>query len=121
MMMTRYLLIKPTIKPLNDVRSCLSTSSPDNPSRDIVKSFIDENFGDEFSTLKEANLTDFNPNPTFLNSISDEHLKGFGSKVHSYWDQLARVQDLFRIMRWVCYIHATGQTQVCLSLAEDFQ
>lgn len=59
------------------------------PTRAQIKTFLQNNFkdGDE---LENWNLTDFNPNPPFLNRVQNETLKEFARKIVAIWPTLAR-------------------------------
>ncbi|KAJ1675707.1 hypothetical protein EV182_000737 [Spiromyces aspiralis] len=84
---------KPTKRPVTQVLEAFA-KLPENPSKETLSRFVNENFGDEFSIIKPANLSDFRPDPNFLGSIASDLLRGFGAEVHSYWGELVRVQDL---------------------------
>ena len=52
--------------------------------------FVDTNFRGEGLELEAMALQNFNPNPPFLNNVTDPLLKAFSQTVHGFWTQLIR-------------------------------
>ncbi|OLY80052.1 Trehalase [Smittium mucronatum] len=83
---------KPTLKPESKIIRAFK-ALPHPPQKSDIKSFVDENFGDENSLLKTANLSDWKEHPSFLDSIKDIKYKSFAANIHKKWKDLAKVQD----------------------------
>ncbi|ORY08311.1 glycoside hydrolase [Basidiobolus meristosporus CBS 931.73] len=78
-----------TKRPVNEVLTAFF-KLPRNATRKTLKKFVEENFVNNENDLQAAELPDFNPNPTFLQHIKDQYLRGFASYVHSFWKTLTR-------------------------------
>ena len=81
----------PTSKPLAQVVESFY-KLPKNVSKEELKAFIRDNFVSAETALQSANLTEWKPDPTFLNKLSPT-LKSFGADVHSVWKQLIRTAN----------------------------
>ncbi|EJC98505.1 trehalase [Fomitiporia mediterranea MF3/22] len=55
-----------------------------------IVDFVDTNFRGEGLELEATALSNFNPNPPFLNNVTDSLVKSFSQTVHGFWTQLAR-------------------------------
>ncbi|ORY93580.1 Six-hairpin glycosidase-like protein [Syncephalastrum racemosum] len=77
---------KPTSKPLNDVLSAFNALG-DNPSKDKVQSFVNDNFLEEGTELRPVNLT-VKADLPLLDTIDDLTYRGWASQVHQYWANL---------------------------------
>ncbi|KAI0265670.1 glycoside hydrolase [Gloeopeniophorella convolvens] len=81
-------------KPTNsDEQSVLAAFAPinsTNATEGDVLNFVDNNFRGEGLELEAQAISNFNPNPAFLNNVTDPLLKGFAQIVHGYWTQLIR-------------------------------
>jgi len=55
-----------------------------------IEAFVEENFLGEGLNIEAATIPNFNPNPAFLQNISDPVVRGWLQIVHGYWASLAR-------------------------------
>ena len=55
-----------------------------------VLQFVDTNFKGEGLELEGVALDDFNPNPAFLNNVTDPFVRAWAVIVNSFWPTLAR-------------------------------
>ncbi|KAG2009792.1 trehalase [Coprinopsis cinerea AmutBmut pab1-1] len=80
---------KPTSKPpqevLNDFRN-IST----NTTYGQVVAFLEEAFSGEGLELEPLTLQNFNPEPAFLNNVTNPLVRAFSQAVHTFWTQLIR-------------------------------
>ncbi|PVU96954.1 hypothetical protein BB561_000869 [Smittium simulii] len=83
---------KPTLKPEAEVLAAFAKLG-DNPTKDQIRSFVTQNFGDEDSLLKTADLKEWKESPRFLDTIKDKYIRGFADSVNKIWKDLIRVQD----------------------------
>ncbi|KAI0060461.1 glycoside hydrolase family 37 protein [Artomyces pyxidatus] len=81
---------KPTDSSPQSVLSAFSSINSTNATEGSVLTFVDSNFRGEGLELEAQALPNFNPNPPFLNNVTDPLLKGFSSIVNGYWTQLIR-------------------------------
>ena len=63
---------------------------PDNPSKDKVFKFVNDNFLPAGNDLEEWSPADWNENPKFIDRIKDANLKDFASKLNALWKKLGR-------------------------------
>lgn len=63
---------------------------PDNPSKDQVFKFVNDNFLPAGNDLEEWSPADWNENPEFIDRIKDANLKEFASKLNALWKKLGR-------------------------------
>lgn len=63
--------------------------SDDNPSLDDIKHFVDQHF-EQDNEFEEVELKDFNPTPSFIDTIIDPEVKQFTINLISIWPMLAR-------------------------------
>lgn len=79
--------------------------SDDNPSLEDVKHFVQQHF-EEDNEFEEVELQDFNPMPSFIETIFDPDVKTFAINLINIWPMLARqvkkeveeAQDLYSII-----------------------
>ncbi len=81
---------KPTSKPSVQVILNFQTMDNSSLSEGGIVSFLDNDFRGEGLELEAVALDNFNPNPAFLNNITDPLLKAWSQTVHGYWTQLIR-------------------------------
>ncbi|KAJ1719533.1 hypothetical protein LPJ53_005725 [Coemansia erecta] len=89
---------KPTKRPVKQVLAAFEAIGGINATREALKEFVSENFGEEGQELKQVDdLPQFDPNPKFLEKVHDPLLREFGRTVHGYWKTLVREQDLTKL------------------------
>ncbi|KAG2069034.1 glycoside hydrolase family 37 protein [Suillus decipiens] len=81
---------KPTSKSSQQVLADFNNFNVSTVTEGQIVNFVDNDFLGEGLELEAAALTNFNPNPAFLNNVTDPLLKAFAQTVHTYWTQLAR-------------------------------
>ncbi|OJA18271.1 hypothetical protein AZE42_04995 [Rhizopogon vesiculosus] len=81
---------KPTSKSSQQVLADFNTFNLSTVTEDDMLNFVDTDFLGEGLELEAVALPNFNPNPAFLNNVTDPLLKAFAQTVHGYWTQLAR-------------------------------
>ncbi|KAI0763541.1 glycoside hydrolase [Trametes elegans] len=90
---------KPTSKSSQQVLSDFEKiNNSSSVTEGAIVDFLDNDFRGEGLELEPVALASFNPEPAFLNNVSDPLVKGFSQTVHGYWTQLIR---------------ATNQTALC--------
>ncbi|XP_055694077.1 trehalase isoform X1 [Lutzomyia longipalpis] len=60
------------------------------PTREQIRNFVDENFEKEGSEFEPWTPTDWHQNPKFLDNIRDAKLKEFGRELNDLWLKLGR-------------------------------
>lgn len=80
---------KPTRGPLNETLQTFA-SLGNNLTVGQVEGFVNNSFKGEGLELSQVALEGFNPNPAFLDTISDPIYQGWMSVVNSYWTLLIR-------------------------------
>lgn len=65
-------------------------NSTANATEQQIVTFVDTHFRGEGLELEALALSSFNPNPTFLENVSDPLVKAFAQTVHGFWTQLIR-------------------------------
>lgn len=82
---------KPTVPSSQQVLTDFqNVTSSGNPTEGAVLDFVDKDFKGEGLELEAVAITNFNPNPAFLNNVTDPLIKAWAQTVHGYWTQLAR-------------------------------
>ncbi|TFK27682.1 trehalase [Coprinopsis marcescibilis] len=79
----------PTSKPAREVLNDFQNISTGTTYGQIV-TFLENDFTGEGLELQALALPSFNPNPAFLNNVSDPLCRGFSQAVHGFWTQLIR-------------------------------
>ncbi|KAJ1729036.1 hypothetical protein LPJ72_005187 [Coemansia sp. Benny D160-2] len=86
---------KPTLRPAKQVLEAFERIGGRNATKEDLKKFVDENFGETEAELKAVvDLPELDPNPPFLNNVTDKLLRAYGAVVNGYWKTLVRKQDL---------------------------
>ncbi|KAF5270983.1 hypothetical protein FQA39_LY18856 [Lamprigera yunnana] len=67
----------------------LKAETNNKPTKAQIEQFVWDHF-EKGNELENHNLTDFNPNPAFINKISNETVKEFTQNLLNIWPQLAR-------------------------------
>ena len=83
---------KPTNKSSFDVLSDF-TALPSPRTFKAVADFVNSDFRGEGLELQALPLPSFNPDPPFLNNVSDGVLRAWAQTVHGYWKLLIRKTD----------------------------
>jgi alpha,alpha-trehalase len=83
---------KPTSKSSQQVLSDFQNISQPATYGQIV-SFVETDFTGEGQELEAVSLSNFNPNPPFLNNVRATLPKAFVQTVHGYWTQLIRATN----------------------------
>ncbi|KXN69246.1 glycoside hydrolase family 37 protein [Conidiobolus coronatus NRRL 28638] len=60
----------------------------DNPTKEQLQKFVDDHFNSPAFELTQYNITEYNPNPKFLDAVSDPGVKGFAKKINGFWSSL---------------------------------
>uniref|UniRef100_A0A1L8E1A3 Trehalase n=2 Tax=Nyssomyia neivai TaxID=330878 RepID=A0A1L8E1A3_9DIPT len=60
------------------------------PTRDQIRGFVEDNFDKEGSEFEPWTPTDWHQNPEFLNNVRDEKLREFGRELNGLWLKLGR-------------------------------
>ncbi|KAF7798296.1 hypothetical protein EIP86_009516 [Pleurotus ostreatoroseus] len=81
---------KPTSKSSQQVLSDFQAIDNSSVTEGGIVSFLDNDFRGEGLELEAVALASFNPNPAFLNNVTDPLLKAWSQIVHGYWTQLIR-------------------------------
>ncbi|KDQ62129.1 glycoside hydrolase family 37 protein [Jaapia argillacea MUCL 33604] len=81
---------KPTSKSSVQVLSDFAPLNRTNVTEGELVTFVDTDFKGEGLELEAIALTNFNPNPAFLNNVTDPLLKAWSQEVHTYWEDLIR-------------------------------
>ena len=81
---------KPTSKTSQQVLSDFQSIDNSSVTEGSIVSFLDNDFRGEGLELEAVALANFNPNPSFLNNVTDPLLKAWAQTVHGYWTQLIR-------------------------------
>ena len=82
---------KPTSKTSKEVLADFNNiTSGGNVTEGQIVNFVDADFRGEGLELEALALTKFNPDPAFLNNVSDPLLNAWSKTVHGYWTQLIR-------------------------------
>jgi alpha,alpha-trehalase len=86
---------KPTSKAPADVISAFNSSvgPSSSPSYQSVLSFAETNFQGEGRELEPIALTNFDPEPKFLDGVKDNVVKAWSQTVHGYWNSLIRTTN----------------------------
>lgn len=84
---------KPTSKTSQQVLSDFQNIDTSSLTEDAIVQFLDNDFKGEGLELEFANITNFNPNPAFLNNVTDPLLRAWSQTVHGYWTQLTRTTN----------------------------
>ncbi|KAH7884995.1 glycoside hydrolase family 37 protein [Phlebopus sp. FC_14] len=84
---------KPTSKSSQQVLADFAAFNLTTVTEGDLVNFVDNDFLGEGLELEGATLVNFNPNPAFLNNVTDPLLKAFAQTVHGYWTQLARTTN----------------------------
>jgi alpha,alpha-trehalase len=61
-----------------------------NPSKDEIQKWVEENFDKPGSELEIWKPTDYKENPEVLNKINDKELRNFAKKLNEIWEELGR-------------------------------
>jgi alpha,alpha-trehalase len=80
---------KPTSKSPQQVLSDFRNISQSATYGQIIN-FVETDFTGEGQELEAVSLSNFNPNPPFLNNVTATLPKAFVQTVHGYWTQLIR-------------------------------
>ncbi|KZT35404.1 glycoside hydrolase [Sistotremastrum suecicum HHB10207 ss-3] len=90
---SKTIVDKPTNKSsqavLNDFNAIAAPGLTAITENSIV-TFLGQDFRGEGLELEAQNLTNFNPNPAFLNNVTDPVMKAWTQTVHGYWTSLIR-------------------------------
>lgn len=81
---------KPTNKTSQVVLSDFNNLTSSVITEGAITQFVDTDFRGEGLELEALSLPSFNPNPPFLNNVTDPLLKVWTKTVHSFWTQLIR-------------------------------
>ena len=81
---------KPTSKSSQQVLADFQAINNSSLTEGAIVNFLDNDFRGEGMELEAVPLAKFNPNPAFLNNVSDPLLKAWAQTVHGYWTQLIR-------------------------------
>ncbi|OBZ71163.1 Trehalase [Grifola frondosa] len=81
---------KPTSKPSQQVLADFKAINNGSTTEGAIVTFLDDDFRGEGLELEAVELANFNPNPAFLNNVSDPLLKAWSQTVHGFWPQLIR-------------------------------
>ncbi|KAF9220247.1 glycoside hydrolase family 37 protein [Gyrodon lividus] len=84
---------KPTSKSSQQVLADFAAFNLSTVTEGDIVNFMENDFLGEGLELEGAALPEFNPNPSFLNNVTDPLLKAFAQTVHGYWTQLARTTN----------------------------
>lgn len=87
---------KPTSKSSREILNEFRNISSGTTHGQVVN-FIQQNFAAEGQELQALTLPNFNPNPSFLNNVTDTVVKGFAQAVHGFWTQLIRGTDSSKV------------------------
>ncbi|KAI8140238.1 Six-hairpin glycosidase-like protein [Fennellomyces sp. T-0311] len=77
---------KPTTKPVEEVLAAFEALG-EEPSEDSIRSFVEDNFGEEGTELKPVELT-IQDNIALFEKIDDLTYRGWATKIHQYWANL---------------------------------
>ncbi|PFH54014.1 glycoside hydrolase family 37 protein [Amanita thiersii Skay4041] len=80
---------KPTSKSSQEVLADFTNISTSTTFGQIVN-FVNSDFSGEGQELQALTLPNFNPNPAFLQNVSDPLLQVWAKTVHGFWTQLIR-------------------------------
>lgn len=64
--------------------------APDQPSKDQLQEWIEQNFDDVESEFENWIPDDFTKNPAVLNKINDKNFRSFASDLNGIWLDLGR-------------------------------
>ncbi|KAF9450542.1 glycoside hydrolase family 37 protein [Macrolepiota fuliginosa MF-IS2] len=81
---------KPTNKPSQQVLADFQKISSSNVTFDQIVSFVEQDFSGEGLELEALALPNFNPNPAFLNNVTNSLVRAWTQTVHGFWTQLIR-------------------------------
>ncbi|OCH84124.1 glycoside hydrolase family 37 protein [Obba rivulosa] len=81
---------KPTNKPSQQVLSDFNAISGSDTTEGDIVTFMDNDFRGEGLELEAVAEPNFNPNPSFLNNVSDPLIRAWSQTVHTFWTQLIR-------------------------------
>ena len=84
---------KPTSKGSQQVVADFKALFNASTTEGSIVTFLDSDFKGEGLELEAVALPTFNPNPAFLNNVTDPLLKAWAQTVHGYWTQLIRATN----------------------------
>lgn len=84
---------KPTSKTSQEVLADFQEVVNNSLTESAIVNFVNSDFSGEGLELEPVALTNFNPNPAFLNNVSDPLVKAWSQTVHGYWTQLIRATN----------------------------
>ncbi|XP_006462478.1 hypothetical protein AGABI2DRAFT_206816 [Agaricus bisporus var. bisporus H97] len=80
---------KPTSKSSQEVLAAFRNITNDTTYGQIID-FVEQNFGGEGRELEALTVPDFDPNPSFLQNVTNPLVQAWSKIVHGYWTQLIR-------------------------------
>ncbi|KAH7910486.1 glycoside hydrolase family 37 protein [Hygrophoropsis aurantiaca] len=84
---------KPTSKSSQQVLADFAKFNLSTVTEGDIVNFVDTDFLGEGLELEGVTLQGFNPNPSFLNNLTNPLTKAFAQTVHGFWTQLVRTTN----------------------------